>query len=162
MSKSTLQSGTSNRWARERDRSTVAALVAFSAAVVIAASHAAHADQREAAERLLARTMTNPEFKVKSFRGGEWLGNGDSYLALEPSAKGSDSDIVRYQTATGGREILVAADRLVPAGEKTPLAVESYRMSPDGHRALIFTNSKTAGRQNTRRDYWVLTLPART
>jgi dipeptidyl-peptidase 4 len=102
--------------------------------------------------------MTNPEFKVKSFRDGAWLGNGVSYLALEPSTTGSGSDIVRYQTATGSREILVAADRLIPAGEKTPLAVESYRMSPDGHQVLIFTNSKTVWRQNTRGDYWVLDL----
>jgi hypothetical protein len=110
MSHTTLGSGTSNRWARERDRFTVAALVAVSAALVVAAPHAAHADQREAAARLLARTMTNPEFSVKSFRGGQWLGNGDSYLALEPSTAGFGSDIVRYQTATGSREILVAAD----------------------------------------------------
>src|SRR5438309_9770605 len=152
----TLGCVTSNRSGRANDQFTVAAWSVFSIALV--AAPAAHADQREAAAKLLARTMTNPEFQPKSFKGGAWLGNGDSYLALEPSATGSGSDIVRYQTATGGREILVAADRLVPAGEKTPLAVESYRMSSDGHQALIFTNSKTVWRQNTRGDYWVLDL----
>ncbi len=157
MSHTILESGTSKRSARASCQFTVAASFVFSVALV-AASPAAHADQREAAAKLLARTMTNPEFQVKSFRGGAWLGNGDSYLASEPSATGSGTDIVRYQTATGAREILVAADRLIPAGEKTPLAVESYQMSPDGHQALIFTNSKTVWRQNTRGDYWVLDL----
>lgn len=125
---------------------------------VLGTSLAAHADQRESAAKLLARTMFNPEFRPKSFRGGEWFGNGDSYLALEPSATPNGTDIVRYQTATGARDILVAASRLVPAGAKDPLPVEDYSFSADGKLLLIFTNSKTVWRQNTRGDYWVLTL----
>src|SRR5207249_6444748 len=31
-------------------------------------------------------------------------------------------------------------------------------LSPDGHRVLVFSNSKTVWRQNTRGDYWVLDL----
>jgi hypothetical protein len=111
-----------------------ARVIAFGVAAAIGAPFAACADQREAAAKLLARTMTNPELRIKTFGGGAWQGNGDSYLALEPAAAGGGSDIVRYQTATGAREILVAAERLIPAGEKTPLAVEAYRVSPDGHR----------------------------
>jgi dipeptidyl-peptidase-4 len=153
-----LGSGAGHRPARGKDRLRGSALLAFSLAVALGAPFAVRADQRESAAKLLARTMNNPEFRPKSFRGGAWLGNGDSYLALEPSAAGAGSDIVRYQTATGAREILVAADRLIPAGEKTPLPVENYRMSPDGHRVLVFTNSKTVWRQNTRGDYWVLDL----
>jgi dipeptidyl-peptidase-4 len=118
----------------------------------------AHGEERESAAKLVARTMSNPEFRVKTFRGGQWLGNGDSYLAIEPAAAGGGSDIVRYQTATGAREILVGASRLVPAGEKAPLPVENYTMSSDGRQVLVFTNSKTVWRQNTRGDYWVLDL----
>lgn len=119
---------------------------------------AAHANQRESAAKLLARTMFNPEFRPKTFRDGEWFGNGDSYLALEPSSTPNGTDIVRYQTATGARDILVAASRLVPAGAKDPLPVEEYSFSADGKLLLIFTNSKTVWRQNTRGDYWVLNL----
>jgi dipeptidyl-peptidase-4 len=150
--------GRSSRPAKRKYGFPTALLIAFSVAVAIAVPFAACADQRETAAKLLARTMTNPEFRVKSFRGGAWLGIGDSYLALEPSATAGGSDIVRYQTATGIRDILVAADRLIPAGAKTPLPVEDYRMSPDGHQVLVFTNSKTVWRQNTRGDYWVLDL----
>jgi dipeptidyl-peptidase 4 len=139
-----------------------AALIAFSIVMAIAVPCSAHAQLRESAAKLIAHTMGNPEFRVKSFRGGTWLGNGDSYLDLEPSPSGAGSDIVRYQTATGAREILVAADRLIPSGEKTSLAVEEYHMSPDGHRVLVFTNSKTVWRRNTRGDYWVLDLTAGT
>ncbi|HKF24341.1 MAG TPA: S9 family peptidase, partial [Candidatus Acidoferrum sp.] len=94
----------------------------------------------------------------KTFRGGEWFGNGDSYLALEPSATPGGTDIVRYQTATGAREIFVPASRLMPAGDKKPLSIESYSFSADGSQLLIFTNSKTVWRRNTRGDYWLLAL----
>ncbi len=150
------------RAARGKRELPAAALIAISIVVTIAAPPSASAQLRESAAKLIARTVGNPEFRVKSFRGGTWLGNGDSYLDLEPAISGTGSDIVKYQTATGAREILVAADRLIPAGEKAPLAVEDYRMSPDGHRVLVFTNSKTVWRQNTRGDYWVLDLASGT
>lgn len=116
------------------------------------------AGQREAAAKLLARTMFNPEFRPKTFRGGEWFGNGESYLALEPSANSAGTDIVRYQTASGARDILVPAARLVPASNKNPLSIENYSFSSDGKQLLIFTNSKTVWRQNTRGDYWLFNL----
>ncbi|MGC1364792.1 MAG: DPP IV N-terminal domain-containing protein, partial [Candidatus Acidiferrum sp.] len=136
----------------------LAALILFSIAGAIAAPPAARAQEREAAAKLVARTMANPEFRPKSFRGGEWLGNGDFYLALEPAATGAGIDIVRYQTATGARDILVPANRLIPAGGKRPLPIEDYAFSADGRQLLVFTNSQTVWRQNTRGDYWVLEL----
>ncbi|MGB2645202.1 MAG: S9 family peptidase [Candidatus Acidiferrum sp.] len=117
-----------------------------------------HGDERESAAKLVVRTMMNPEFRVKTFRGGEWLGTGDRYLALEPSTTPDGSDIVVYETGSGAREILVAANLLIPAGETKPLPVESYTVSPDSQQVLIFTNSKTVWRQNTRGDYWVLNV----
>ncbi len=152
------RSGVLNRSARAEKLFPAVTLIVLSIAGAMAASLAAHAEERESAAKLVARTMANPEFRVTTFRGGEWLGSGDYYLALEPSGTGAGSDIVRYQTATGAREILVAANRLIPDGEKTPLPVESYAMSSDGHLVLVFTNSKTVWRQNTRGDYWVLDL----
>ncbi|MFI5096030.1 MAG: S9 family peptidase [Candidatus Acidiferrales bacterium] len=137
---------------------SVAVLVGFSLSSALATPLALDADQTQSAAKLLARTMFNPEFRVKSFRGGEWFGNGNSYLALEPSETPNGTDIVRYQTATGVRDILVSASRLIPAGEKTPLPVEKYAFSPDGNQLLLFTNSKTVWRQNTRGDFWLLNL----
>src|SRR5262249_33632752 len=106
------------------------ALVVPAVAILAATSPPSFADQREAAAQLLARTMFNPEFRPKAFRGGEWFGNGDAYLALEPSATPGGTDIVRYQTVSGAREIFVAASRLVPAGEKKPLPIARYSFSP--------------------------------
>src|SRR5215467_13697604 len=133
------------------------AMAAVSAAT-LASTSPILADQREAAAKLLARTMFNPDLRPKTFRGGEWFGNGDSYLALEPSTTPDGTDIVRYQTASGAREVFVAATRLVPAGDKKPLAIESYSFSSDGKQLLLFSNSKTVWRQNTRGDYWLFNL----
>ena len=118
-------------------------------------------DQRPEAAKILARTMNNPEFRVRGFRGGAWLGNGDYYLAIENSKETpGGTDIVRYATSTGARDIFIAASKMIPAGAKTPLTVERYKISPDGKRVLIFTNSRTVWRQNTRGDYWVLDVAA--
>ncbi len=151
-------SGMLNRSGRTKRLFRGAALIVFSFSGAVAVPNAARAQERESAAKLVARTMANPEFRVKTFRGGEWLGLGDYYLALEPSGSRASSDIVRYQTSTGARDILVAANRLIPAGEKTPLPVEQYAISSDGNQVLVFTNSKTVWRQNTRGDYWVLNL----
>jgi dipeptidyl-peptidase-4 len=134
------------------------ALGAVGLAIALVLPTNAYADKRQEAAKLLARTMNNPEFRPKFFRGGTWQGNGDWYLALEPSVSGKGNNIVRYETASGKREVFVAADRLIPPGEKTPLEVEHYALSPDGRRVLLFANSKTVWRQNTRGDYWVLDL----
>src|SRR5579863_3103013 len=144
--------------AREKRRSLAAVVIAYGVAAALAIPFAARADEREAAAKLIARTLASGEFRAKTFRGGEWLGNGDFYLALEPAENGEGIDIVRYQTSTGTRDILVAASRLIPTGEKTPLAIEDYAFSPDGRQLLVFTNSQTVWRQNTRGDYWVHNL----
>lgn len=132
--------------------------IAFLALTLAFYGAISRADQRESAAKLLERTMFSPEFQPKSFHGGEWFGDGESYLALEPSTTLKASDIVRYQTATGAREVFVAASRLIPAGQKDPLQIESYSFSHDGRLLLIFTNSQTVWRQNTRGDYWVFNL----
>ena len=150
-----------SKWGRQAEhkcRSFAAVVIAFGVAAALAIPFAALADERESAARLIAHLMASGEFRPKTFRGGEWLGNGDYYLALEPTAAGEGVDIVRYQTSTGARDILISASRLIPTGAKTPLDLEDYAFSADGQQLLVFTNSQTVWRQNTRGDYWVLDL----
>src|SRR5690242_4002754 len=66
--------------------------------------------------------------------------------------------LVRYDAATGNREVWVPAARLVPPGDSAPLDIEDYTLSPDRKRLLLFTNSRKVWRQNTRGDFWVLDL----
>jgi dipeptidyl-peptidase 4 len=136
----------------------VSCRIAITLLVVLCIVAISYADERESAKRLLERTMFSPEFRPKSFHGGEWFGDGDYYLALEPAASGQGIDIVRYQTVSGARDILVPASRLIPSDEQKPLDIADYRFSSDGKQLLIFTNSQKVWRQNTRGDYWVLNL----
>jgi dipeptidyl-peptidase-4 len=112
-------------------------------------------------DKLLRRLFVSTDFEVKNFGPARWLDGGAFYTTVEPSAADKDAqDIVRYETATGKREVLVSSEKLIPAGEKSPLAIEDYSWSKDKTRLLLYTNSAPVWRQNTRADYWVLNLPS--
>ncbi|MGA8267039.1 MAG: DPP IV N-terminal domain-containing protein, partial [Candidatus Acidiferrales bacterium] len=104
----------------------------------------------------LRRAFLKHEFSAKFFGPARWLNGGEAYTTVEasPIAK-TARDLVRYDTATGRREVLVSASDLIPAGAKEPLAIDDYDWSPDLKRLLVFTNSQRVWRRNTRGDYWV-------
>ena len=109
---------------------------------------------------LLRRIFASRDFMPKRFGPTRWIEEGRGYTTLEPSPAAEGSrDIVRYETATGERRVLVSAAKLTPPGETSPLTIDDYSWSKDGRRLLIFTNTKKVWRQNTRGDYWVLDLP---
>lgn len=119
--------------------------------------------------RTLVRIFNQHEFDTKHFGPARWIQNGEAYTTVEPSsdfpkanAKKDDApkDIVRYETATGHRTVLVRASQLVPSPGSKPLNIENYAWSEDNKRLLVYTNSKKVWRQNTRGDYWVLDLPS--
>src|SRR3954471_17653240 len=102
------------------------------------------------------RIFGSDEFDGEWFGGARWL-DDSTYTMLEPAnGPASGRDIVRYDAASGTRTILFPSTSLVPGGATKPLAVESFRISPDGKLVLIYTNSRKVWRQNTRGDYWVL------
>lgn len=109
------------------------------------------------------RIFSSGEFRQERLGRSKWLGNGDAYTVLERSEQTERGmDIVKYNTKTGKKEILVAADRFIPAGAETPLRFGSYDWSDDLTRLMIFTNTKRVWRANTRGDYWVYDLNAGT
>src|SRR3954471_23272940 len=92
------------------------------------------------------RIFGSGEFDEEGFGNPRWL-DDSTYTMLEPAkAPASGRDIVRYDAATGRRTILFPSTSLVPAGATKPLAVESFRMSPDGKLVLIYTNSRKVWR----------------
>ena len=122
-----------------------------------------HAQLPPESDQLLHRMYASPDFEVKYFGPARWLDDGAFFTAVEPSATVKDAqDIVRYQTATGTREVLVSAAKLIPAGEKVPLSFENYAWSKDKSRLLLYTNSAQVWRLRTRGDYWVLDLQSGT
>ena len=105
------------------------------------------------------RIFASPEFRPASASPLTWLPDGSGYTTFERvTGRRAGRDLVRYDTETGGKTVLVPSSRLIPAGDSLPLDVEDYSWSPDGGKLLIFTNSEQVWRTNTRGDYWVLDL----
>ncbi len=107
-------------------------------------------------DQFFRRAFLEREFQPKSFGPARWLNEGEAYATLEPSSSFSgSSELVRYDTATGKREVLIAASELIPSSSKDPLHIENYDWSRDMSQVLIYTNSRKVWRANTRGDYWV-------
>jgi dipeptidyl-peptidase-4 len=105
------------------------------------------------------RIFNSSEFRMERFGPVRWTDDGAAYTMVERSSSGiRGQDIVRYNTQGGEKEILVAADKLVPAGDDKPLTIADYFWSNDKHKLLIFTNTQKVWRLHTRGDYWVLDL----
>jgi dipeptidyl-peptidase 4 len=131
--------------------------------LVGAAAAPAHAQVSAQSDALLHRMYDSPDFEVKYFGPAKWLDDGAAFTTVEPSPVVQNAqDIVRYDTATAKRDVLVSAAKLMPPGAKAPLDLEGYSWSKDKSKLLIYTNSKQVWRQNTRGDYWVLDLTSGT
>src|SRR5687768_7623121 len=87
------------------------------------------------------RIFAGREFQPSGFGGFRWLKEGNTYARFEPSAavKGSQ-DLVRYQIETNARDVLLSAEKLIPKGATTPLAIHGYDWSTDGGRLLTYPN----------------------
>lgn len=98
-------------------------------------------------------------YHAKGLGPVRWQADGKGYLMLEPSPANKDAvEIIRYDAATGERTVIVAADKLIPKGASSPLAIEQFDLSSDARKLLIFTNSERVWRSNTRGDYWVVDI----
>ncbi len=115
----------------------------------------------------LNRLFNSREFLGERFGPVRFIDNGKSYTTLEASKDTvGGRDIVKYNTETGTREILVPSSLLIPEGSKEPLSiiddgrspVSCYEWSPDKTMLLVFTNTARVWRYNTRGDYYVLNL----
>ena len=102
----------------------------------------------------MARIVSG-EFENESSGPYRWLKDGSAYLGLEESKEGKGRDIVRHDPLTGKSEVLVPAGKLVPQAAKEPLAIDSFAVSKDGRKLLLFTNTRKVWRLNSRGDYWV-------
>jgi len=117
---------------------------------------AADAKPADPVNAQLERIFAARDFEAKKFGPSRWMEGGKAYTTLEPSAAAAGvKELVRYDTATGARRVLVGAAALTPPGGK-PLGIEDYAWSADGRKLLVFTNAKKVWRRNTRGDYWVL------
>ncbi len=105
------------------------------------------------------RIFGTRDFAPERFGPARWIEGGDAYTTVEAAAGGAGREIVRYETVTGARTVLVPARAITPPGDTVPLDFDDYTWSADRSRLLLFTNTKRVWRENTRGDYWVLDRP---
>ena len=95
---------------------------------------------------------------TQGFGGMKWLKDGNGYSRLEANDETGGMDIIRYDAATGNKNVMIPASKLIVRETGKPLAVSDYIWSPDNKKMLIFTNTQRVWRYATRGDYWVLNL----
>jgi len=131
--------------------------ILLAAALVLGALRPAPAQVAESVRAGVHRVFGTRDFAAERFGPARWIENGAAYSTLERSAEVEGAmDIVRYETATGARTVMVAARLLVPAGRTEALDFDDYVWSADYNRLLLFTDTRKVWRNNTRGDYWVL------
>lgn len=142
------------------------ALAALFAGAILASPPSARAAAAEITpdrSRLsIERIFVRHEFDGREWGPARWLegsAGGGGYTTLEPSAvTRGGRDVVRYDTESGRRAVLVTAAQLTPQATTSSLRIEDYAWSADMTKLLVFTNSKRVWRRNTRGDYWVLDM----
>lgn len=108
------------------------------------------------------RALVAKENEPREFGPFKWLDEGAAYTTVEDSPTIKDAkEIIRYTTASGARQVIVAAEQLIPANASSPLAIDDYDWSTDKTQLLLYTNEQKVWRQKTRGDYWVLDLHTR-
>jgi dipeptidyl-peptidase-4 len=121
--------------------------------LLIVTASTAQQPSADSSKLTLDRIFASGEFHGDSVPAIKWLENGQ-YTTLEPSKGGAGgNDIVRVD-ASGKKEVLVSAEKLIPSPAAKPLSIESYEFSKDLDVVLIYTNSKKVWRLNTRGDSW--------
>ena len=110
----------------------------------------------------LDRIFNSEEFHVESYGSVVWSKRQPGYFKLEKTeADGEGQDLVRYDAATGRKEVILPAHAFTPPRSVAPLSLESFDFSDDESRLLLFTNSKKVWRHNNRGDYWVVDIASR-
>src|SRR5215471_447818 len=103
--------------------------------LVFVSSVAVAAEPSERLQTMLGRIFNSGEFAGGGRGGGGRRGGGGGGMRWSDGGRTWDTienrEIVRYDTATGNREVLVGASELTPKETGQPLAITDYSWSAD-------------------------------
>ncbi|WP_205461855.1 S9 family peptidase [Mangrovibacterium lignilyticum] len=133
----------------------------FLGLLLLVASFWANAQvQSDSSLLTLHRIYASGEFRADFQPTINWVANGNAYVITEMNGK-HQSELVKYETASGKKSVLLSAADLTPEGATYPIGMSNFSMSDDESKILIFTNTKRVWRSNTKGDYWVFDLTTR-
>ena len=105
-------------------------LLSFAIILTLIGSLPVAAQQKPSPEEVLKQLFSGASMRGGrgGAGGGTWTDGGAGYIRMEPSATAERArDIVRYDTATGEKQVLVTAAELTPVAapgaKPAPLAV---------------------------------------
>lgn len=118
-------------------------------------------EKKERPVLTLDDVLDGSKWSAKEALSPNWLADG-SYVTLESSELSeSGQDIVRHYPGSKETTLMVRSADLIPPGESSPIAIDSFSFSDDLSKVLIYTNSQRVWRSNTRGDYWLLDRSSR-
>ena len=130
----------------------------FLSLLLLGASFGVNAQgQTDSSLLTLDRIYASDEFRDDFQPTINWISNGDAYVITKMNEK-HQAELVKYETASGKKSVLLSAADLTPEGASHPIAISNFSMSDDESKILIFTNTKRVWRTNTKGDYWVFDL----
>src|SRR5574337_471315 len=105
--------------------------LAFASLTLVLAARPAAAQVPEATTAMLQQIFASRQFAPERFGPARWIEGGTAYTTLEKAtAPAGGFDIVRYDSKTGARSVLVPASALVPKGDTAALQIADYVWSP--------------------------------
>lgn len=105
------------------------------------------------------RIFSSGDFAREHGVDNRWIDSGKYYTSLELFNKTTGGrEIVKYETETGKKEVLVPAELFIPEGKTRPFIVANHTWSPSGNMLMINNKMAVVWRQATRGDFWVLNL----
>jgi dipeptidyl-peptidase 4 len=137
------------------------AIAVLAALVSLGAQSTAPLNQESPLNQELRRIFQANEYAPQPFGPAVWFDDGVSYALAERTGTSGARELVSYDAASGTRKVLADEALMTTRGSTSPLSIAGYSWAPDRRRALIFTNTRRVWRQETRGDYWLLDLEAR-
>ena len=102
----------------------------------------------------LERIYNSAEFRQERLQPIQWVQEGNAYVTVDYSRTGNQLKL--WDTESGETSTFIPENKLMAGGK--PILVESFTLSEDESKVLIFTNSSRVWRSNTKGDYWVYDL----
>lgn len=123
--------------------------------------YAGNAQQATDASTLtIDRIFNSSEFQQQRLKPIKWIDGGNSYIIIEEGLRGNE--LIRYHSQTQQKKTFIAASSLRHPITNEIIKVEDFSLSDDESRVLLFTNSSRVWRSNTKGDYWLYDVKAKT